>query len=148
MIVIIVLAIVLVAGMGVVAFTKMSGKKGNGKAPVEKKELTAWKMEEFVVNLADANESRYLKVNLVLEVEGMPKEKGGEGGEGGEGQSPEEAKARDAIITVLTKKHYNELLSEEGKNKLKESLKSELDKALKEKKIKVEDVYFTSFAMQ
>jgi len=102
--------------------------------------LSQWKLDEFIVNLADGDESRYLKVNIVLEVSGRV-ERGGEGT-----SNPEEIKARDAIITVLTRKTYREMLSDEGKTSLKAQLKDQLNTVLSG--FKVKNIYFTSFAMQ
>lgn len=144
--VIIIAAVVLLGGIGVVAFKKM-GPKSKGKAHKEVKhvELTEWSMDEFIVNLADQDEPRYLKVNVVLGVQhlGKPKKSGGHGGEA---SNPEEAKARDAVISVLTRKRYTQLLSEHGKEQLKIELKESLNSVLKD--CKVEEVYFTAFAMQ
>lgn len=136
--IIIVLVVVLV---GAGAFLKLGNKGKSAPKPVE---LSEWKLEEFVVNLADRNESRYLKVNVVLEVEGAPKDGGGHGGE--QASYPEEAKVRDAIINALSSKKYSELLTEDGKTVLKEEIKTQLNSILKE--MKVHDVFFTSFAMQ
>ncbi|MHB0912658.1 MAG: flagellar basal body-associated FliL family protein [Armatimonadota bacterium] len=137
MIIAAVLAVVCLAGG---AFIFMKGKKGGHK----KKEvhLTQWKLEEFVVNLADSDESRYLKACIVLEVESEGKSGGGHG----ESANPEEAKARDAVISELSKRYLSQLLSEQGKDKLKEDIKTALNSKLEESK--VHDVYFTSFAMQ
>jgi flagellar FliL protein len=85
-------------------------------------------------------------VNIVLEVEaGEAKKPSGHGG--GEAEaSPEDARIRDTTIGVLSSKHFNELLTEAGKTKLKSELKDELNKELE--KMKVHNIYFTSFAMQ
>ena len=142
--IIIAVVLVLVLAAGAFTFSKMGGKsKGKGKKVEKPVELSEWTLDEFIVNLADIAEPHYLKVNLVLETEGG--EKKGEGGEGG-GGNPQEAKARDAIIMVLTKKHFADLLSEEGKGQLKAELKTALNSELKD--MKVENIYFTSFAMQ
>jgi flagellar protein FliL len=134
---IIVMVVVVVVGLGVTKFAK-GGKKNGKKAPEKQVELSSWKLEEFVVNLRDANESRYLKVNMVLEVEGKL--------EGGEGGNPDEPKARDTIISVLTSKSFDDLESPQGKDHLKAELKSALNAELE--KTKVANIYFTSFAMQ
>lgn len=129
----------MVLGAGAFTFTKII-KKPSGKAAQAKPvELSEWKLPEFIVNLADTDEPRYLKVDLVLEVEGKSK-KGEEGG------NAEEAKARDAIISVLSRKHFSELLTESGKKSLKSELKNALNSRLKD--IEVVNIYFTSFAMQ
>lgn len=129
------LIVLVVVLIGAGAFLKF-GKKG--KAAEKHVELSEWKLEEFIVNLADINESRYLKVCVALEVEGA---------HGGEAAAyPEEAKVRDMIISVLSCKKYNELLTEKGKALLKEELKEKTNSILKE--MKIHEVFFTSFAMQ
>jgi flagellar protein FliL len=139
--VIIAVLLVVVAGGGAFTFSKAAKKSPGKKEAAEKVELTQMKLEEFVVNLRDTSESRYLKVNMVLAVEGAA-----EAGGHGEGGSPDEAKIRDAVITVLTKKTYSDLQSVQGKADLKEELKSALNYVLEG--TKVHDIYFTSFAMQ
>lgn len=138
----IMIAAVLVLCLGAGGCIIGKGKSGKDGKKVE---LKQWKLDEFLVNLADRDENRYLKVNLVLEVKGdPPAAAGGEGGAGG--GSTDEIKARDAVITVLTKKSYRDLVSEQGKASLKAELKAALNGTLEN--IKVENIYFTSFAMQ
>lgn len=149
---IIILMLLLAAGVGVMAFVKMGKKPGEKGAEAHSKkhvELASWKLEEFVVNLADRDSPRYLKLNLVMDIESKGKKsksKGGHGGHGAAAANPEEARARDAIIAVLTSKSYNELLSDDGKTKLKADLKEALNSVLEESE--VANIYFTSFAMQ
>lgn len=138
--IILMIIIVVVLALGAGGFMFMNGKSKGGKKPEKKVELSEWKLEEFVVNLADQDEPRYLKVSMTLEVEG----KVGGGGEGG--GNPEEAKAQDAIINVLTAKRFSQLVAPGGKDKLKEELKAALNSSLED--IKVHGIYFTSFAMQ
>jgi flagellar protein FliL len=133
---VIVLAVVVV-GLGVTKVVKGRSKKG-AKEPVKQIELSPWKLEEFVVNLRDANDARYLKVNIVLGMEGKV--------EAGEGGNPDEPAVRDTIITVLTAKSYSDLESPAGKEHLKDELKKALNDELE--KTKVGKIYFTSFAMQ
>ena len=140
----IIMAVVLVLCLvaGAFTYTRVAKKpKGEGSAESKPARLSMWKMEEFVVNLADRAEPHYLKVSMTLEVDGKV-ESGGEGG-----GNPLDAKAQDAIITVLTRKRFAELLTEQGKSKLKSELKSALNDALGEEP-KVVNIYFTSFAMQ
>lgn len=140
--------LVLCVGGRVLVFPRMSErmseklKAWHGKGKDEKfAELTEWKLAEFIVNLADRDAFRYLKVNIVLEIEGK------QNGRRIRGQwRPGEAKVRDAIISVLTKRHFQDLLSEQGKLDLKAELKSALNERLDE--AEVVNVYFTSFAMQ
>ncbi len=141
--IIIILGVVLVGGLGVVKV--MKGKK-HGKPEKKPVELTLWKMEEFTVNLADSDEPHYLKINMVAEIEGK-KEEAAKGGHGGESEaSPVDIKASDIVISVLSAKYFEELLTEKGKDKLKSDLIKNLNKSVPG--VKVTNVYFTSFAMQ
>ncbi|MGB9620427.1 MAG: flagellar basal body-associated FliL family protein [Armatimonadota bacterium] len=140
--VVVILVFAMLAGIGAVAFTRM-GKAKHGKASVEEVQLSQWKLEEFVVNLADVGEPHYLKVDIVLAVAGEAQKGGGHGEGGG---NPDEVAARDCIISVLTRKRYAQLLSADGKERLKKELKTELQNTLKH--LKIAQVYFTSFAMQ
>lgn len=140
--IIVAVVLVLVLAAGAFTFSKMGGKSaGKHKKAAKTVELTEWALDEFIVNLADVAEPHYLKVSLVLEIEGGAKAKGGEGG-----GNPQEARARDTIITVITRKHFAELLTEQGKADLKGEFKAALNAELKD--TKVVGVYFTSFAMQ
>lgn len=146
--VIIAAVLVLCLAAGALTYSKI-GKKLSAGAPTEREEkpaqLSLWKLEEFVVNLADrSDDPHYLKVHIVLGVSREGKAKGGRSSEGG--PDAEEAKARDAIISVLTRRRFNDLLLEQGKVKLKSELKSVLNDALEE--AEVVNIYFTSFAMQ
>lgn len=156
--------IVLIAGLGIVL---LKGKKPKGPVKLPEFEMA---LGDFVVNLADTSEVRYLKVNIVLVAEGAaPKSEGGEG-EGKGGGSP---KVRDAIIGVLSSKHFSELATAAGKEELKKEIMDSINKkpaeestglkeakkssgkeekeesdGLNEEGYKVVDVYFNEFAMQ
>lgn len=138
LVVIIIALLVICLGAGAFTFAKI-GRKGHAKAK-KVEEVYPWKLQEFVVNLADVSEPHFLKVNITLEMEGKPPK-----GEEDSG-NPEEAKARDAIIMALSTKTYASLISDQGKMRLKEELKSVLNSVLKESK--VANIYFTDFAMQ
>lgn len=114
-----------------------------GKSKEEKKEKTlpehTVELDEFVVNLADG--SHYAKVTLAI---GIEKPLGG--GEGGKLQPKLLAPIRDAIITVLSSKSMKQLVSGEGKEKLKKELKEKLNELLGDEVVK--EVYFTSLTLQ
>ncbi|MCL5103180.1 MAG: flagellar basal body-associated FliL family protein [Armatimonadetes bacterium] len=139
--IIVVLAVVLLlAGLGIMVMGK--GHKGGGKA--ENAPTTEMQLGEFIVNLADSAEIRYLKTNIVLEVEGAAAigsgEKGGEaGGDPG---------VRDAVIQVLSSKHFAELVNPKGKEALKKEVVVAVNKRLEKSGTKAVDVYFSEFAMQ
>ncbi len=94
-------------------------------------------LETFTVNLLSESGKRYLKVDMTLEMEG-------------EELSPEleEKKPvfRDIIIRQLTSKSLEEISTTQGKEKLKDGIITDLNKRLKDGKIK--NIYFTSFVVQ
>lgn len=142
MVIILVLAVVaLLAGLGIIV---LKSKKSSEPAKVPTSEM---KLGEFIVNLADTNEIRYLKTNIVLEVEGAKPAGGGHGGHGGGGDATD-PRVRDAIIQVMSSKRFTELQSPEGKEKLKEQIAEAVNERKKEEHIKVVEVFFNEFAMQ
>ena len=94
-------------------------------------------LETFTVNLLSESGRRYLKVEMTMEMEG-------------EELSPEleEKKPifRDVIIRQLSSKSLEEISTLQGKEKLKEGMVTELNKRLKDGKIK--NIYFTDFVVQ
>ncbi|MDH7603116.1 MAG: flagellar basal body-associated FliL family protein [Armatimonadota bacterium] len=134
-----VLIIALLAGIGVFVLKgKGHSKKGHGKKEEPTQPLA---LGEFVVNLADRDELRYLKTSIVLAVTGKVPSAGGHGGE--TGPSPA---VRDAVITVLSSKRFADLITPQGKQKLKKELVAAVNERLHE--CKAVDVYFSDFAMQ
>ncbi|HMD83909.1 MAG TPA: flagellar basal body-associated FliL family protein [Terriglobia bacterium] len=97
-------------------------------------------LEPFVVNLADPEENRFLRVGVDLGLENPPSAKEGKGGE------VPTARIRDCILAVLSTWHSDALLAPEGKQKLKD----ELVHALRERapELGVKEVYFTDFLVQ
>jgi flagellar FliL protein len=100
--------------------------------------------KEFLLNLADKH---FVKLNVALVlVEGQIAEEA-EGGPPPEGFGPleQEAVVRDVITDTITDASSKQLVSREGRHKLKEKvlkrLKSETD-------VKVNDVLFTDVAVQ
>ncbi|MCH7977972.1 MAG: flagellar basal body-associated FliL family protein [Acidobacteria bacterium] len=106
-------------------------------------EVTAFlHLENFVVNLADPEEHRYLRVGIDLGLE-HAMESGGEHGEGGELPT---ALIRDSILTVLSTWTSDALLTPEGKMQLKKKLVSTLQKRVPH--LSVQEVYFNDFLVQ
>ncbi len=93
-------------------------------------------LETFVVNLADREGRSYLRLGVDLGINHELKH----------GEDPPVAHARDTILTILATAKAEDLLSAEGKSKLK----AELLQALKERvpELGVEDVYFTELLIQ
>ncbi len=144
----IVLAGVLVLALAGTGFFVLKGKSGGDKhkeAPPEPEHLMT--LEPFILNLADADSARYLKMEISLGVKGeVPAAGGGHGGHGGGGEDPKITVIRDTIIRVTSSHTYRELLSAEGKEKLKKELREAIEHAVEG--LEVSNVYFTSFAMQ
>jgi flagellar FliL protein len=139
MIIAVALVVVLLGGVGAFVM-KGRGGKGNGAAE-EKKPAAPLALGEFVVNLADQGEIRYLKANIVLSVTGEVPQAGGHGEESG----PSPA-IRDAVIEVLSSKRFAELAQPGGKEKLKKEIVAAVNKRLEG--CQAVDVYFSDFAMQ
>ncbi|MCD4813479.1 flagellar basal body-associated FliL family protein [bacterium] len=121
---------------------------------------------EFLVNLADAEISHYLRTTVSLgsltdPVHENPAEKKDGGGHGGghgggeEAASPkpavfikiksQEPVIRDVIISVISTYPMAALVSVNGKKELKETIKLRLEKELETENI---SVYFTAFTLQ
>jgi flagellar FliL protein len=99
-------------------------------------------LEGFTVNLADAEETHFLRVTMDLGIDRLP-----------EGADKEKAAAvlpvgriRDAILSVLTAGKADALLTEEGKVQLKKNLVESLNHNVPE--VGVREVYFTEFLVQ
>ena len=130
------------AGMPVAAAGEKTGE------PESKEESVAAAIEHgavvpldpFVVNLADQDAARYLRIKVSLMVD--DKEKVGEITE----NQALTLKVRDIILQTLTKKTSAELINEEGKNKLREEIHKGIDHYFKEPKLT--DVMFTEFVIQ
>jgi len=115
---------------------------GDKKDAPEKSKTVKSQMniESFVVNLADTEDRAFLRVGISLGLGIEPIK-----GEKEKGSSPLPV-IKDTLLTVLTSRTSNDLLTAEGKAKLK----SDLIKALNEKapELDVKDLYFTEFLVQ
>jgi flagellar FliL protein len=96
-------------------------------------------LESFVVNLADPEDNRFLRVGIDLGLGNPPP------GKGGEGDVPT-ARIRDCILAVLSTWHSEALLAPEGKEKLKDELLHSLQ--LRVPELGVKEIYFTDFLVQ
>jgi len=162
--------VLLVVGIGVPMFLLKGGKKAaTEEEPVEEvKKIEMADLGQFVVNLSES--SSFLKVHIILEYdvaliehhEGKGGDGGGEGhggggsgggeGEGNGGLHPslkkKETQIRDAIIRVLSAKRADEMLTQDGKERLKEELIEGINEAIAMEEPPVTGVYFTEFIIQ
>jgi flagellar protein FliL len=95
-------------------------------------------LEPFLVNLADVDEIRFLKATFQL---GMEEELKGEAKE-----SPETAAIRDSIISLLSSKTAEQILTVQGKEKLRGEIRSRINAIASENK--VIEVYIVDFVVQ
>lgn len=106
------------------------GEKGKDKAPSNNVSLPA-----FVVNLADPNARRYLKLVIEVEMTSDP-----------DSLEANKAKIRDSLLLLLSSKTSQDLTTLEGKITLRKEIVDRINQALGQ--AKVARVYFTDFVIQ
>lgn len=156
MLMVVLLAVVSSAGGGVISFVLIN-RTLNAQAriadnPDKAKEAEQEKiaallqksavlpLEPFVVNLADADAARYLRIKISLMIDDKSKVK-----EISDNQ-PLQQKVRDVILQSLTAKTSQDLMDQEGKNKLRKELQDKVSLYFREPKLV--DVMFTEFVIQ
>lgn len=170
--IIIVVVAVLVIG-GVAAFLVLGGSEAgegeegfDGAKHAEVHYETA-KLEPFIVNLSES--TSFIKVSMLVEYDpavferaaGRGKRGGrghGGGGSGGGAKAESgglpplmqqrEPMIRDAVIRILSSHKAEEVLSPEGKEKLKEELVEAINEAIGLEEGPVVNIYFTEFVIQ
>ena len=153
MLLMVVLALVSSAGGGVVSFVLISRTLNAQAKPAEKPEKAEQEkiaemleksavipLEPFVVNLADTDAARYLRIKITLMVDDKTKLN-----EVAENQALQ-LKVRDVILQSLTAKHSQELINTEGKNNLRHEIQEKV--AMYFRAPKLVDVMFTEFVIQ
>ena len=93
----------------------------------------------FIVNLADSDNARYLRMTVSL----------GVGGEENESEKPDTlfmTRVRNAMLAVLSEKKSDEILTTDGKAKLRKELLKAAQAASEEPH--VEAIYITDFIVQ
>ncbi len=96
-------------------------------------------LQPFIINLADSEEARYLRLSVSL----------GIGGEDGAEEKPSAlfmTRVKNAMLAVLTVKKSSDVLSIEGKSKLRKELLQAAQAASDAPK--VEAIYITDFIVQ
>ncbi len=93
----------------------------------------------FIVNLADTDQARYLRMTVSL----------GVAGEGGEKEKPDQlfmTRVRNAMLAVLSEKSSDQILTVEGKTKLRKELLQAAKAASEEPEVVA--IYITDFIVQ
>jgi flagellar FliL protein len=134
------LAVITVLG-GLGCKSSSPPSKDSGKNSHASQVKAVLHLESFVVNLADSEDNRFLRVGIDLGLENPLPAKEGKG----EGEVPV-ARIRDSILSVLSTWHSDALLAPEGKQKLKDELVHALRERVPE--LGVREVYFTDFLVQ
>ena len=97
-------------------------------------------LDPFVVNLADTDAPRYLRIKISLMVDDKARIT-----EVVENQALQ-LKVRDVILQTLTRKTSQDLINDEGKNHLRQEIQEQVEAFFKEPKLM--DVMFTEFVIQ
>lgn len=136
--------VVVMGGGGFFAYKKFMAPKPAAvseeeqakKEPVEK-EGEMFALEPFLVNLSDPKGKRYLKVTVALELSSpTAKEKA-------EKMVP---KMRDMVIMVLTSLSFEEVMTPEGKIRVREELFERFNLIMRPERVK--EIFFTDFVVQ
>jgi flagellar FliL protein len=136
-----VVAVVLIAGGGggFWWWRKSHAQAGPPPAPVHVEATGVVPLEPFLVNLADTQASRFLRVTLRLVVDTPDEAKEIE-------ESPvDQVRARSAILELLATQESSALVTPEGKAALKKTIAERTTAVLKRE---VRDVLFTDFVVQ
>lgn len=166
---IIIVAVVLVLG-GVGGFLLLGGKKADEKTEEHAEEkppdLRLAKLEPFIVNLSESKS--FLRCTVLLEydanilatlggaAEGGGHAGGGEhgGGDAGGGDAlppmlkSKEPILRDALLRVMSSKKIDDVLTPDGKDRLKSEIIEAANTALGFDEAPITNVYFTEFVVQ
>jgi len=143
-------------GAGILGWKYYSGSKaGNGDKPEAGKKQessqnaeaghraevkSTLSLEPFLVNLADTQNTRFVKVTFQL---GLTEDK-----EEFTKSPVAIAASRDAIITLLSSKTSDQILTVEGKNRLRQEVRDRVNNVVSGSKAKVQDVYIVEFVVQ
>lgn len=130
-----------IIGFAVFAAVSCSNSDGNQGTNKETKQNTAetvnFALDAFIVNLNTPTRTGFLRASMQLELANAVL---------AEKAKAKTAHLRDAIVTVLSNKTPDELMSVEGKQQCKDEIILIAEQALGENSVK--NVYFTDFVMQ
>jgi flagellar protein FliL len=139
---IVVVILSLLGGAGAAWFFLHQGKTAQAAPEPQKVPEYVAHLDPFTVNLADSEDSHFLRITIDLDLGHVPK---GADSEKGNGDFPT-ARVRDAVLAVLTLGKADVLITPDGKAALKHDLIEGLQQKVPE--IDVRDVYFTEFLVQ
>ncbi|MBU0481460.1 MAG: flagellar basal body-associated FliL family protein [Proteobacteria bacterium] len=135
--------ILMLGGGGFFAYTKFLAQK---PAPVPENQIESvqpevigaiYKLSAFTVNLADPKGKRYLKLQVELELENELAV---------ELATKAEPKLRDMVIMLLTSLTFEDVMTPEGKIRIRDELLDRFNRIMRPEKVK--NIYFTEFVVQ
>ncbi len=135
--------LLLAGGGGFFAYTKFLAPPAEVEEEKPKEEELAEPvgemvtLKEFVLNLSDPKGKRYLKCTISIEVENV---------EAVERIQKIEPKLRDIVIMLLTSLSFEEVMTPEGKIRIRDELLERFNQAARPDKLK--HLYFTNFVVQ
>jgi len=136
--------IAILGGLGFLAFPYLKAARNSGSGiqtgPISKLEQVkaTLPLEPFLVNLADTDTSRFVKTTFQL---GLAEELDEEN------KSAVSVPAmRDSIITLLSSKTAEQILTSQGKDKLRDEIRSRINAI--SPRMKVVEVYIVDFVVQ
>lgn len=140
MLIIIVAVVVLLIGGGAAAYFLVLNKPKDEK--VEKKDVKTeegvnFALDPFVVNLSDQGANKFLKLSIQLELSNNTIQ---------EKAKVKIPQLRDAVISLLTSKSSDALMTPDGKLQLKDEINVRANQILGPNSVK--NVYLTDFVMQ
>lgn len=94
-------------------------------------------LDPFVVNLADPKGNRYLKMKISLELETK---------EAADRATKTTPKLRDIVIMMLTSLSFEEVMTPEGKLRIRDELLERFSRVIRPDKVK--NIYFSEFVVQ
>lgn len=141
--VLIIFGLVLVLAVGGVVFAVvkfMLPQSQTATQETKKEEVVGSSLDagEFITNLADKDDVRFIKVKVVLELNETKIDN--------EKMKEKEGAIRDTILSILRKKTSDEVQGSEGLSKLRGEIKDALNKKVFGGKLM--NVYFTDFVVQ
>lgn len=144
LLIIIIAAVVLLAGGGGAAWYFLHAKKADGHEEAKHEEAAKppvfVKLESFTVNLASDGEDHYLQTDIELKVADQKVI------DNVKAHMPE---IRNNVLLLLSSKAAGALVSVEGKQKLSDEIRDQINKVLHAKEEDgVSGVFFTSFVIQ
>jgi flagellar FliL protein len=136
--------IAILGGLGFLAFPYLKAVRNPGSSiqsgPISKLEQVkaTLPLEPFLVNLADTDTSRFVKTTFQL---GLAEELDEENK-----SSVSVPAMRDSIITLLSTKTAEQILTSQGKDKLRDEIRSRINAI--SPRMKVVEVYIVDFVVQ